>query len=398
MRSLPSAFLVATLAACALLGACTLAQAQELRAATLLELRPEGAPSHGVFDPSVAKAGDGTLYMSLSGVDAADGDARLARLAVRTLLAKSTDEGAHWQLLGTINPDIGFSAVEKGKPKVARWENEVSALAYDPWDVPSARWKLAWHQYLKLDDERRFEHGWIAYREAATPEGLAAETPVKLLGSYAYAAINDDAAGWTKPPIGGAPRLRGERLSRELANCAVFTEPGLLARPEGVYMALVCHELKAFGLLGVASRVVLLRCSRPCGDPASWHYLGTVLDMRDAKALGVKKFSASDLLEQDGTAFLTVSPVGRNPGNEAYKGCWVLPFKDIATAQLQRDARGTPSTRLRVTLDRDSFNGACSHVPAGVHGGLLVGQLAIDVADPKGPTGSFHLYASGLGP
>jgi hypothetical protein len=380
------------------LGAAALARAQapstELRAASLAELRLDGAPSHGIFDPSVARAADGTLYMSLSGVEAAGGDARLARLAVRTLLARSTDDGAHWQLAGTINADIGFTALRKGKPLAARWQSEVSALAHDPWDVPGARWKLAWHQYLRLDDERRFEHGWIAYREAATPEALSGATPVKLLGSFAYAAVDDDAASWTKPPIAGAPRLRSEQLAHALANCAVFTEPSLLARPEGLYLALVCHELKAFGLLGVASRVVLLRCSRPCGTPQAWHYVGTVLDMRDAKALGVQKMSASDLFEEGDAAFLTVSPVGKDPGNDAYKGCWVIPFRDIATGQLARDARGTPTVQQRISLERDSFNGACSHVPDGPQRRLLIGQLVLDASNPKLPTGTFHLYSS----
>jgi hypothetical protein len=381
----------------ALVQAPVQAPAQSLRAATLPELTMVGMPSHGLFDASVASGPGGALYMSVSGVEAPGGDALLEHLAVRTLLARSTDQGEHWSLLGAINPDIGFAATEKRKPKPARWQSEVSALAYDPYDAPPARWKLLWHQYLRIEEERQFEHGWIALREAATPEALANATPVKLIGTFAYAAVNNDAAAWTRPPIAGAPVLQASQISSELAGCAVLTEPGVLARPEGLYLALVCHEKKSL-LKGVESRIVLLRCMRPCTAAGSWQFVGTVLDMSDAKALGVEKFSAADLFSAEGSDYLTVSPVGKNPGNDAYKGCWVIPFRNINTGELWRSAGGVLQPRLRVTLEADSFNGACSYLPAGPHRGLFIGQLAIDASKRKVPTGVFHLYDSGIGP
>jgi hypothetical protein len=371
---------------------------QTLRAAALPELTMPGMPSRGIFDASVAAGPGGALYMSVSGVEAPGGDALLEHLAVHTLLARSTDQGEHWSLLGTINPDIGFAAAEKRKPKPARWQCEVSALAYDPYDAPGARWKLVWHQYLRIEEDRHFEHGWIAWREAATPEALAGSAPVKLLGTFAYATVDDNAAAWTKPPIDGAPLLRSNQLSPELAGCAVLTEPGLLARPEGLYLSLVCHEPKAFGWMGASSRVVLLRCTRPCTAAASWQFVATVLDMGDAMSLGVEKFSASDLFSAEDADYLTVSPVGKGPGKDAYKGCWVIPFRNITTGELWRSAGGVLQPRLRIALGAESFNGACSYLPAGPHRGLLIGQLVIDTSRRKVPSGVFHLYHAGIGP
>ena len=93
-----------------------------------------------------------------------------------------------------------------------------------------------------------------------------------------------------------------------------------------------------------------------------------------------------------------MSPVGKDPGNDAYKGCWVIPFRNTSTGELWRSAGGVLQPRLRVTLEADSFNGACSYLPAGPHRGLFIGQLAIDASKRKVPTGVFHLYDSGVGP
>jgi hypothetical protein len=58
---------------------------------------------------------------------------------------------------------------------------EVTALAFDPGAPQPARWKLFWHQYLNVNGDRYFEHGWLAYKEAETPEQLVSARPVKLI-------------------------------------------------------------------------------------------------------------------------------------------------------------------------------------------------------------------------
>ena len=180
-------------------------------AATFLEIAIAGAPDHGIFDPSVASDGAGKLYMSLSGVASTTPGGGFGTAAVRTYLASSGDQGKSWQLAGVINPDI--AVVLGTAPTNGRWQSEVSALVYDAQASAQARWKLIWHQYLNIDGVRKFEHGWIAYKEAATPGALATAKPVKLFTAAAYDAVNDNPAGWTRSPIAGAGVNKVQQLA-----------------------------------------------------------------------------------------------------------------------------------------------------------------------------------------
>jgi hypothetical protein len=114
---------------------------------------------------------------------------------VRSYLARSQDQGRTWQLVGgVVNPDVEASLDDFPLPHRGRWQSEVTALAFDR-DAPQpARWKLFWHQYLNVNGERRFEHGWLAYKEAETPEQLASARPVKLITARGYDRVSDQSA------------------------------------------------------------------------------------------------------------------------------------------------------------------------------------------------------------
>jgi hypothetical protein len=358
-----------------------------------------GTPDRGIFDPSIA--GDGRqLYMTFSGVSSTAAGSSLGVTAVRSYLARSRDQGGTWQLIGgVVNPDVEISLDDFPSPHRGRWQSEVTALVFDP-DAPQrARWKLFWHQYLNANGERRFEHGWLAYKEAETPEQLALAPAVKLMTARGYNPVSDQSAGRTKSPLAGPAVVRIQELHRDLANCAAVSEPGALATPDALYLALVCFRGSLFGWFGVSNRVVLLKCRRPCDAtrPEGWSYAGTVLSQRDAEALGMRKFSAADLFRHDGRSFVTVSPVGTVPGEGAYKGCAVFPFENLATGAITRDEDGRPHLDAFVELDKNSFNGACAFLPDGPRKGLVIGQ--VDFAARRGgiePT--FHIFATGVMP
>jgi len=369
------------------------------RVARKHEILLAGAPDRGIFDPSIA--GDGRqLYMTVSGVSSTTAGSSLGVTDVRSYLGRSQDQGRTWQLVGgAVNPDVEASLDDFPSPHRGRWQSEVTALAFDPDAPQTARWKLFWHQYLNVNGERRFEHGWLAYKEAETPEQLASARPVKLVTARGYDPVNDQSAGRTKSRLAGPAVIRIHELNRGLARCAAVSEPGVLAKPDALYLALICFRGSLFGLFEVSNQVVLLKCRRPCDAtrPEGWSYAGTVLSQRDAEALGMGKLSAADLFAHDGHSFVVVSPVGTVPGQGAYEGCAVFPFEDLATEAITRNRDGRPQLAVFVELDKDSFNGACAFLPDGPHRGLVIGQ--VDFAARRGgiePT--FRIFATEVMP
>jgi hypothetical protein len=363
------------------------------------EILLAGAPDRGIFDPSIA--GDGReLYMAVSGVSSTAAGSSLGATAVQSYLARSHDQGRSWRLVGgVVNPDVEVTLEGFSLPHRGRWQSEVTALAFDPHASQGARWKLFWHQYLNVNGDRRFEHGWLAYKETETPERLASARPVKLITARGYDPVNDRPAGRTKSPLAGPAVIRIEKLHHDLANCVSVSEPGVLAKPDALYLALICFRANLFGLFGVSSDVVLLKCGRPCDAtrPEGWSYAGTVLSQRDAEALGMRKFSAPDLFADNGHSFVIVSPVGTVPGKDAYKGCAVFPFEDLATGAIARDRDGRPHLDAFIELDKGSFNGACAFLPDGPHRGLVIGQIDF-AARPGGIEPTFRIFATDVTP
>ena len=100
-------------------------------------------------------------------------------------LGHSDDSGATW-VHDKIISAYGDVTVGLAAPNNAgTWINEVSSLLYDANAVSDSQWKLFWHHYLAINevnsanDGRHFEHGWLAYKSAATPTALDVATEHK---------------------------------------------------------------------------------------------------------------------------------------------------------------------------------------------------------------------------
>jgi hypothetical protein len=356
-----------------------------------------GAPGHGIFDPSIVSNGRGKLYMALSGVHAVVPGGGFDTYGVSTYLAVSSNQGKSWKLLGVINPAI---QVQLGrKPRRGIWQSEVPVLAFDPQAPKQARWKLIWHQYLNIKGDRKFEHGWIAYKEAATPRALASAKPMKLFTAWGYDKVNSDPSGWTRPAIPGPGVNKLHKMVRGLKNCVALSEAGMMAKPDALYLSMMCFKPKLLGLLGASHHVILLKCARPCNAtaPGAWSYVGTVLTPDDAKNLNLRKFCATDLFSEGGHDYITVSPVGKVPVKSAYKGCYVFRFADLARGKVERRGDGRPAVVTRISLNKKSFNGACSFLPVGPAKGLVIGQVEFFLRNKK-PGAIFHLYNTNTAP
>jgi hypothetical protein len=363
------------------------------------EITIPGAPDHGIFDPSIASDGAGKLYMSLSGVASTVPGGGFETNAVRTYLASSSDQGKTWRLWGIVNPDVQVKLEEERSPHRGLWQSEVSTLAFDPFAPKPSRWKLIWHQYLAINGDRKFEHGWMAYKEAATPEELATAKPVKLFVGEGYSKADDGPAGGTHTPLPGPAVNQLHKLAPALEHCVFASEAGMLAKPDALYMSMLCFKPKLLGLLGAYHHVILLKCARPCEAtrPGAWSYAGTPLTPDDADDMNLEKFSASDLFSEGGSDYLTVSPVGNKPVPDAYKGCTVFRFASLASGRLERGPSGHPAPAASISMDKDSFNGACSFLPAGPAKGLLIGRIEF-MKTAAGPDATFHVFRSNTVP
>ena len=388
LRSVAIGILIAAASAC---GPQSQAQIEAARPAVLqkIALSPGNAGAMGVFDPSLASDGGGAVHMAFSAVDPADGQPRNERI-VTTFLARSDDFGGRWDVIGgPVNPATGVTLGPEAGGGTATWHSEVPALLHDPYASPSERWKLVWHHYLIAGERRLFEHGWIGYRAAAAPEALASAPETKLFGGLGYAAVNDDPNGATRSPIAGPPRIPLHMRDAQLARCAAFTEPAMAATASALYLALNCAEFRPGGF---APKVVLLRCARPCriARPDSWAFIRTLLAPEDAVHFGAKGFSASEFHLVGGTHYLIASPTSDRPFPDAYNGCLVFRFADLAAGRLHRDAGGRPAPVMGISGTPNSFNGACSADAAAYGGRLLIGQL-----DLRGGRPRFAIFVSG---
>ena len=354
-------------------------------------LAPRNAAIMGVFDPSLSSDGGGTVYLAFSAVDPAPGHGRIDRV-VATYLARSTDSGGQWTVVGgPVNPTVTVTLGRAAGGGTATWHHEVAALLHDPYAPPSERWKLVWHHYLVAGQRRLFEHGWIAYRAADTPEALAGSPEVKLFGGLGYAPVNDDPNGATRSPVAGPPQVPLHLRDPALARCVAFTEPALAATPSALLLALNCAEFHAGG---IAPKIVVLRCDRPCqvARPEAWAYAATALEAVDALGFGARGFSAAEFHSVGDARYLIASPTSNVPFPDAYNGCLVFRFSDFLRGQLIRDPRGRLVPFLRLAGTPNSFNGACAADSAAYGGRILIGELDLGGGRPR-----FGIFVSSAG-
>ena len=348
-----------------------------------VEVRVAGTPAtDGVFDPAPAADGTNTLWMSHSIVQASPHDAVVFR--VRTRIARSADGGLTWTDAGVdpnrmTDPDLQVPDGHGGA-MWATWRYEVSRLLYDPYDTePARRWKLIWHRMLAANVGGRAvplpPNGWVGLATAPAPDGAWSAERKLYTGTAYNAAAMDDYGGAPEFPL--AARYPG---AAQLGGCAAFTEPGLLARPEGVYVSLQCAGA------GPAGKIALLRCDRAF---AACAYLGDLLTNGEAAQFsqGGQKldgFAASELVAGGSAVYLIVT--GYEPPPDTYRGCLVFRIADLATAMLERTA-GAPVLVQRVAGTAGSFNGACGYDAHATAGGILYSEHGATAPH-------FRIYAS----
>jgi hypothetical protein len=359
----------------------------------LIALRAAGRA--GIFDPSLADTQPGRrAWMSYSAVDPSPRWPDKNTRTVTTRLAYSDDRGATWTDFGYVVNSISETATGSD---AETWINEVSSLVFDPYAPAPERWKLFWHHYLDVNEQGHFQHSWIAYKAAPTPEALRSASEIKLFAGLAYSSTNNDRRGATGSPLEGAPLVDLHQLHKDLNRCVAASEPSGLASESGLYLSLSCYRPRAPGPLailfgGTQSLIVLLRCDAPCrpASPGAWRYIATLLTPDDARAVGADQYSASDLFTQDGTTYLISSPVSSKPVAGAYNGCHVFRFTDIARGQLERN--GTRPTILKqIEGNPNSFNGACTYAHSVTTGGFLYGEITF------GRQPYFQIFQTGAG-
>lgn len=338
-----------------------------------VELTVAGTPgTGGIFDPAPMSDGTTSLWMSYSMVRPSPNLASMDQ--VRTRIASSPDQGRTWTDLGIDPNGLSYDDFQvpngSGGAMWATWRYEVSRLLYDPDDIPSRRWKLFWHRVLAIGSGPIFPDSWIGF---STAPAIAGPWSVerKLFTGSDYNSADMDA-------FIGAPEFPLAALHpTQLGGCVAFTEPGVLARGDGIYVSLQC---------ATAGNIVLLRCDRAF---SSCTYLGDLLAGTEAAQFSLpgqslNGFSAPELVDVGGTTYLIVT--GYEPPPDTYRGCMVFRVADLATASLERSG-GVPVLVKRVAGKSGSFNGACGYHAAASGSGIIYSELS-------GASPQFHLFAS----
>lgn len=356
----------------------------------------------GIFDPSITMHNN-TAWMTYSSVNhTTDGWLYPDQFIVSTRIASSQTEGVSWSDSGIeINAPTRAYINRPGYPTTGVWHHEVSSITYDPYALPSERWRILWQHYLllkKTDNahERSYSDGWIAFKAAATPLGLAQSTEVKLFTTRLYQTVNNDFNGATGSPVGGEPVSPISEQVPALSNCLILTEPALLPTAARLYVALLCIDNPR----GIApedivrselnNRIILLSCDQPCrmsDQLSNWQYIGDLLSKPHATQLGEYNFSAPNLMQMNGKTYLTVSAV-ENDG-ETYRGCYTFAVSDLNNAfvnvsQPLRSIIGAPGR----------FNGACAS-----HARVNSGRMYYSEINPLAiPDNLFQIRYSGQSP
>lgn len=341
--------------------------------AAATEILVAGTPgSKGIFDPAPMADAAGNLWMSHSSVQPSSNLPAMNR--VRTRIASSPDHGNTWTDIGVDPnglPTADFQVPDgSGGAMWATWRFEVSRLLYDPDDIPARRWKMLWHRVLAIGAGPIFQNSWVGLTTAPAPDGPWS-TERKLFTGTAYNAADMDA--FIGPPEFPLAALH----AAQLGGCAVFTEPGLLARSDGIYVSLQCATV---------GKIILLRCDRAF---SACDYRGDLLAAGEAAQFSqpgqaLNGFAASELVDVGGTPHLIVT--GYEPPPDTYRGCLVFRIVDLGTAAVERSG-GNPVLVKRVSGKAGSFNGACGYHPAASGSGIIYSEY-------ESATQQFHLFAS----
>ncbi len=334
------------------------------------EITFNGIGPDGIFDPALAfDPGTSRIWMSYSEV----GDSAMwpgQNTTIDTRLAYSDDAGATWQDAGLeINTALDVILPLPSPNDAGTWVHEVSSIVYDPGAPAAERWKILWHHYLTINGATHYEIGWIAMKTAPAPDGTwSAER--KLFAGALYDSVTY-----------GAPEVQLDQLDPELNNCQVFSEPGMVATADALYVVLLGIDPT------VGNRIILLKWPYP-NPSGEWQYLGSLLlGNVDGPLFGYDAFTAPDIFIKGSTHYLIISP---RTGTK-YLGTFVFEIEDLDAATLIRTG-GVPDLVIELYGEDGSHNGAAGYVAEATASGIIYSEVFIT------PSPFFRIYASHRNP
>lgn len=294
----------------------------------------------GIFDPSV-------IYPSGAPAGAMAYSAVPDQTTIRTHLAVSNDHGASWTYVAEPNvPEAATipssDATEcPGGACTGNLISEVSSLIYDPADPDATRrWKLFAHRYLVgAGVNLHYRIGTITLQTAAQVQGPWT-APEKLIGWTSPAAYTSTGVATNASTLPGT------------ADCIALTEPGALALPGALDLAVGCVYLAGNA---PKIRIELLRST---DHGASWQSVATLLRPDDAACFAAgASINAGDLFVSGGVEYLAATP----SDTTGYHGCLVFTIDDVVAGHVHRDAMGRAVVTRTIAPASGQFSGACTY-------------------------------------
>jgi hypothetical protein len=315
-----------------------------------LPLEGDTESPSGAFDPSIVQTSDTERWLAYSGVDYSTLVDVLIQ-DVSTQLAHSTDGGrtyTHTRTIGaagpaTIDNKLGLGCDEEQERCSGRWVYETPALVDDASDPdPQRRWKLFAHKYFlyppKVGRATIYALGSIVMWTAPAPDALWSSEQSVL--------------GWNLTPRELRPKNNVNGLHPELESCLAIAEGGVAVSEHGLDFVFSCTE-KA-DREPFPQKIVMLRSK---DHAKSFEFVSTLLRAQDAAPLGASHFTAPSLLPSGGEMpLLLATPAIKT----FYAGCVVIPFADLRSGQLFRDAKGLPVGLLGIKTLPGHEGGACA--------------------------------------
>ena len=341
----------------------------------------------GFADPALAAdpATGGRVWLAYSwphvvaGQDPVGNTVQLA--AVENRLARSDDDGATFQFVGTLWPDVA-AADPEGSGENGRISSETASLAVIT-NGSGTTWYGAHLRYFlrpQTGYNPKYATSWhVRIGAAASPAALAT-APETVLGVSTTAAVYQ-------------PAVRLDQLAGlPIQHCAMLNNPSLFTQSGTLYLVVECLAFVGT-TLDFANTSTRVFATVPNGAPANWtwRHAGLLADHRLAVEL------ADDTIQQpevsragDGTLIALFTPAHADAAVQVGTvgdGCLALELSSIDPPVLARDCAGKVLVRAEV---RGTGVGACTHDPASVTG---------IVATSQGTTGgNWVIRRSGLRP
>jgi hypothetical protein len=326
------------------------------------------SPSLGIFDPSLAATFNPSFPYALTFSEVQ------TTANISTALAVYDTALSAFVRVASVNSAAGpaLYPCDNGVPCTATLVHEVSSLVFDASDPnPSQAVKVFTHSYLVLPPPAstlRYDWGYLALHTAANLTGPFASQP--LLG---WASSSPLSTTGVRQVLTELP---------ELAHCLAFSEPGVLATPQGtLLLALTCITPPSPPAPTAPPTIsIVLLTSASHGQ--SWAYAGTAVQGQEAEGLlpgqgALPQLSAPDLFATEESTFLSITPATPLwPGLTGYSGCLVLQLNGNLTGVV-RDGQGAPVVHRVLRTDGLAFNGACTAAASPLLPGLGSFMMAV---------------------